>query len=413
MTTAARPGAWAFGLALVVAALNLRPAITSLSPLMPELRATYGLTELTTVLVIALPVLVLGLGSVLAPVVAARLGARRTVTVGLLAVAAGIGVRSVVRGAVFPGTVLAALGITLVAVMLPAVVRDRGAASAGAWTAVYGVAMAVGASAAPTVTGLLDDRGVPVLVSTGGWAAVALVSAVAWHLLAGGRSPVPAAGSVPRPAHTRVTPAGAPWLLAALFGVQALLFFAIVTWLPRFARDSGLSVGQAGGLLGLFSVVGCVGSLLVPLFVARLRAPFVLLMALSAGSLAGFGALAAGWPPVVGTVLLGLGQAGVFPLVITLFVSRAADSAVAATLSARSQSVGFTGAAIGLVALAVLHQAQPSWPAFWLLLTALVVVQVLIGSRAAVRDLVRPSGSPPSAASLRTPQVALTQGELR
>lgn len=413
MTTAARPGAWAFGLALVVAALNLRPAITSLSPLMPELRATYGLTELTTVLVIALPVLVLGLGSVLAPVVAARLGARRTVTVGLLAVAAGIGVRSVVRGAVFPGTVLAALGITLVAVMLPAVVRDRGAASAGAWTAVYGVAMAVGASAAPTVTGLLDDRGVPVLVSTGAWAAVALVSAVAWHLLAGGRSPVPAAGSVPRPAHTRVTPAGAPWLLAALFGVQALLFFAIVTWLPRFARDSGLSVGQAGGLLGLFSVVGCVGSLLVPLFVARLRAPFVLLMALSAGSLAGFGALAAGWPPVVGTVLLGLGQAGVFPLVITLFVSRAADSAVAATLSARSQSVGFTGAAIGLVALAVLHQSQPSWPAFWLLLAALVVVQVLIGSRAAVRDLVRPAGSPPSAASLRTPQVALTQGELR
>ena len=184
MTASPRTGRWAFGLALVVAALNLRPAITSLSPLMPELREAYGLTDLTTVLVIALPVLVLGLGSPLAPALAARLGARRTVSVGLLAVTAGIGMRSVLRGAVFPGTVVAALGITLVAVMLPAVVRDRGAAEAGAWTGVYGVAMSLGASAAPTVTGVLADHGVAVRLSTGAWAVVALASALVWHLLA-------------------------------------------------------------------------------------------------------------------------------------------------------------------------------------------------------------------------------------
>jgi CP family cyanate transporter-like MFS transporter len=393
-----------------VAALNLRPAITSLSPLMPELRATYGLTELTTVLVIALPVLVLGLGSLLAPVLAARLGARHTVTAGLLAVAGGIGLRSAVRGAVFPATVLAALGITLIAVMLPVVVRDRGVATAGAWTAVYGVAMAVGASAAPTVTGLLADQGIAVRFSTGAWAGVALVSALVWSRLV-----VNPGRPVSRRSLTRVTPSSAPWFLAGLFGVQAVLFFAIVTWLPRFAREGGMSVGSAGAVLGLFGVVGCLGSLLVPLFVSRLHSPFALLLVLSAGSVAGFLVLASGGSPVLGATLLGAGQAGVFPLVITLFVSRAADSSVAATLSSRAQSMGFTAAAVGLVALAVLHQVQPAWPVFWLLMSALVAVQVLVGRSAAVRDLVHPTprtrGPQPEVAS--TPQVALTQGELR
>lgn len=408
--TRARPGPWAFGVALVVAALNLRPAITSLSPLMPELRVTYGLTELTTVLVIALPVLVLGLGSVLAPVFAARLGARHTVTVGLLAVAGGIGLRSAFRDAVFPATVLAALGITLIAVMLPVVVRDRGVATAGAWTAVYGVAMALGASAAPTVTGVLADQGIAVRVSTGAWAAVAVVAALVWSRLV-----VDTGRTVSRRSLTRVAPSSAPWFLAGLFGVQALLFFAIVTWLPRFARDSGMSVGSAGAVLGLFGVVGCLGSLLVPLFVARLRSPFALLVLLSAGSVAGFIVLAVGGSPVLGATLLGAGQAGVFPLVITLFVSRAADSSVAATLSTRAQSVGFTAAAVGLVALAVLHQAQPAWPFFWLLMAALVAVQVVVGRSAAVRDLIHPTprtrGPQPEVAS--PPQVSLTQGELR
>lgn len=367
-----------FALLLVLAALNLRPAITGLSPLLPEIEASYGLTPPSAVLLVALPVLVLGLGAPLAPWLARRVGQTRAVLVGLVVLSVGLLVRSLWAAALFPATVVAAVGITVVAVALPAVVKSHDPARQGHWTAVYGFAMAVGAGVAPAVTALLERAGVPVRASVGAWVLLAATAVAAWllprwtrgHEERGEPSPGGGFGAL------RTTAGRA---LALYFGLQAFLFFVVVTYLPQFARDSGTPTALAALLLTLFSLLAAVGSWVAPRLVDSLADPRTMMVVLSVASLAGMGLLAAGGPVLLAVLLIGLGQGSIFPTALGLFVVRAADPPTASSLSVTSQCLGFVGAAAGIVVLAQVHHAVASWPLLWLVAVGTVVVQGLVG----------------------------------
>lgn len=382
-TTASRSTAvpTGFALLLVLAAMNLRPAITGLSPLLPEIEAAYGLTPPSAVLLVAVPVLVLGLGAPLAPWLARRVGQTRAVLVGLVVLSVGLLVRSLWGPALFPATVLAAVGITVVAVALPAVVKSYDPARQGHWTAVYGFAMAVGAGVAPAVTAFLERAGVPVRASVGAWALLAAVGVVAWLLPRWTREheagAVDAAPSGSGGFGALRTTAGRS--LALYFGLQAFLFFVVVTYLPQFARDSGTATELAALLLTFFSLLAAVGSWVAPRLVASLPDPRPMMLGLSLASLVGMGMLALGGPVVVAVTLIGIGQGSIFPTALALFVVRAADPATAASLSMTSQSLGFVGAAVAIVVLAQVHHAVASWPVLWLVALGTVVVQGLVG----------------------------------
>lgn len=382
-STAAPAG---FALLLVLAALNLRPAITSVSPLLDQIEASYGLGPRTSILVVALPVCVLGLGAPLTPWLSARLGRGRAVAVGLAAIAVGLGIRALWTPWLFPATIAVALGITVVAVSLPAVVKTHAAAAGGRFTAVYAVAMAAGAALAPAVTGWFAQRAVPLEISLGTWAVLAAVAAVAWSLPGwerteprsvrrNGFEPVAAVHRVGRALPPRALP------LAAFFGVQALLFFLIVAQLPRHLQRLGMSPATAGAGLAAFSAIGLLGSLLVPLVAGRLRDQRGIVLVCCALSAAGFLALGPFSQPWLAIVLLGLGQASIFPLAITLFVLRAESPADAATLSTLAQSAGFALAALGLWLIVQLTVTDTSGSTQWWIALGLVIVQTVVGLR--------------------------------
>ncbi|MBO9521330.1 MAG: MFS transporter [Nocardioidaceae bacterium] len=378
----------AVALALVAAGSNLRPAITSLSPLMPELRRSYHIPAQSTVLVVALPVLLLGIGSSAGPALARRLGSpERAVAGGLFAIAAGIALRCAWSPLILPGTVLAALGITVVAVLLPAIVRGHGLAG-GPATAAYGAAMSVGAAAAPALSGLLVDAGVPTRASTGVWALLALAAAVVWLAL-------PASDAVPTESGAGRVPRAEVAALAGLFALQALLFFAIVAWLPDYVRAHGTDAAGAGLVLALFSGVGVGAAALVPLAAAHPRTRPLLVVTMALGAAAGFALLAAGASPVLAALVLGLSQASFFPLTVSLFVLRAPEHRTAATLSAVSQGIGFTAAACCLVGLAGVRLLA-DWPAFWAVLSVLAAAQLPIGLRAAAPHHLSTEGARPA-----------------
>jgi CP family cyanate transporter-like MFS transporter len=93
---------------VVLIAANLRPAVTSVAPLLPQMRADLGLASTAAALLTATPVLCFGLLAPFAPRIADRLGMERTLGVVLLAIAAGLLIRvgpSVLT--LFGGTILA------------------------------------------------------------------------------------------------------------------------------------------------------------------------------------------------------------------------------------------------------------------------------------------------------------------
>ena len=385
-----------FGLSLALVAGNLRPAITSLPPLLPEISHAYRLGPLTSSLLVAIPVLLLGVGSPLASLLARRFGLTRAMDAGLLLISGGVAARSISVSAMFPGTAVAALGIAVVAVLLPAWIAWRDARSVGIWTSVYALAMALGASIAPAMTGLLATRGVPLRLSLILWALLPMAAIAVRVAVRGGSSPGDSHPAIHVPRLWLVL-RGPVIPLTGFFLLQALLFFSIVTWLPVYARAGGGSAAGAGATLAIFSGVGMVGAWCVPLLARHVSARVPLALGLCACGTTGFALLGLGAPLLAAVACLALGQGGAFPLALALIGFKAEDSKSAAALSTAVQGVGFGFASIGLAMVAVLHTELRTWSALWWLLAAVALAQTTLAWAAARPGAVAldRGGSPP------------------
>lgn len=393
MLTSSRGVPPGFALLLVLAALNLRPAITSLSPMLPELRNDYGLGETGSVLLIALPVAVFGLGAPMSPWLIRRVGHGQAVLVGLLIVTLGLLARSLWSGLVFPATVVAAVGMTVVAVVLPSLVKAVDPARAGFWTAVYSLAIAGGAAAAPTVSGLLSARGVGAPLTLGVWAVLALISAGAWAWPRWVRRESMTVRELHGASPWRMLRSREAPVIATYFGLQAFLFFGIVAYLAQYARESGTNPGQAGLLMTFFSMIAMVCSWVTPHVATRLADVRRLALGLAGSSIVGLLVLVIGGPILLGLVLLAVGQGCILPLVLTLFVIRAPDPPTAGAISMVAQGLGFLGAACALVALAFVYAQSSSWTILWFVMLVAGVAQAVVGwSAASPKTLPRLSG---------------------
>ncbi len=140
---------WLLLLGLVLVALNLRPALSSMAPMLSEVSRSLGLSAAKAGLLTTLPVLCLGLFAPLAPLLARRFGSERVVLGILLTLAGGMILRSSLgEFGLFAGSILAGASIGVIGVLLPGIVKRDFAKHAGAMTGVYTMALCMGAAMA-------------------------------------------------------------------------------------------------------------------------------------------------------------------------------------------------------------------------------------------------------------------------
>lgn len=173
---------WLLLLGLILVALNLRPALSSMAPMLSEVSKTLGLSAAQAGLLTTLPVLCLGLFAPLAPILARRFGAERVVLGILLVLAGGIILRSSFgEVGLFAGSVLAGASIGVIGVLLPGIVKRDFPKQAGTMTGVYTMALCLGAAMAAGATVPLSehfDRSWA--LGLGFWVVPALVAAMFW-----------------------------------------------------------------------------------------------------------------------------------------------------------------------------------------------------------------------------------------
>lgn len=377
------------GLAAVVAvALTLRGPVSSVGPLLAEIRSAAGMPSAAAALLTSLPVVCFGLVSPLAPVVAGRLGLHRAVAVGAVVLTAGLALRAAGTPGLFAGTLLVGAGIASGNVLMPAVVKQDFGARAphvtGIVTACMALSAATGAALAQPLRALLGSP----LASLAVWTLPAAVAAVAWlpHATDPSRQPSAHAVSVLPVLRDRLARA-----VTVFFGLQSLTFYTMLAWLPQVLRDDArLSPSAAGGVLAAVTLLGVPVSLVVPRLAARRPDQRAWILAVSVPNLLGLAGLvlAPAAAPLLWAVLLGLGTGASFPLALTLVVLRSRDSVQTARLSAAAQGVGYLLAATGPVLAGVLHDVTAGWAAALLALAALVLLQVVVGLRAARDELV-------------------------
>ncbi|MEU1406056.1 MFS transporter [Streptomyces sp. NPDC005728] len=375
--------AWNF-VGLILLTVNLRAAITGVSPVLDDVQAAFGLSGVEVGVLTTLPVLCLGVFASLAPPLARRIGTEAAVAVSLGLTTAGILLRVVPSTtALFAGTTLAGAGIALGNVLVPAVVKRDFAERVGTLTGLAMMLMAVsGAVAAGTAVPLDDAAGWRVALAV--WAVPSLIGMAVWGppALRGRRARVPAM----QPAFTGGSLLRSPpaWAVAVFLGVVSLMFYVLVAWLPGIMRDRGYSAAEAGGMVSVMLTIGIPLGFLVPVAAARLRHQGPLVIGVCAAKVVGLGGILlapdAGW---VWISVLGLATGSAFPLAITLLSLRSPNPSVAARLSGMAQTGGYLVAGAGPLAVGVLHGATGGWGVPLLLLLALVVPETVAGLLAA------------------------------
>lgn len=371
------------GASLVLIAFNLRPLFSSASSLLPELKAALQLSPLGAGVLTTLPVVCLGLFSPLAPRLAQRIGAEKTILGVLLLLALGTALRGVHSlAAVFFGTALAGACIAIGNVLLPGLVKRDFPRQSALMTGLYTMALCAGAASAAGLTLPIERMlGGSMHAALAAWALPAAVVAVVWlpQVFHGG--PRAAQGRAPVSSLWRDRLA---WNVTLFMGFQSALAYSVFGWLVPILRERGLDPVVAGGVVSLSVMVQAMSCLVVPHIAVRGRDQRLVNVALCAIAVAGLGGLL--FAPLssvwLWAVLQGVGQGGLIAAAMTVIVLRSPDSQVAAQLSSMAQCVGYLLAAIGPLVVGLIRDSTGGFGWCALLFVVLGLVAAFNGWRA-------------------------------
>jgi CP family cyanate transporter-like MFS transporter len=270
---------------------------------------------------------------------------------------------------VFLGTIVLGIGIAVANVLLPSIIKRR-YADPGLMMGLFTASLSVSGALSAALTVPLEESLGDWRWALAFWALPILPALALWapDVRRWGTAPTAGTGPAVGLRHDRIA-----WLVTGAFGLQSLLFYAHLSWVPDIFRDAGLSSTEAGVMLSISMLVGIPASLGLPVLATRLRdqrllgvLPPLMWAAGLAGLLVDPGGASWLW-----MVLTGIGQGSGIALTLTLVVLRASDGASAAALSGMAQGIGYIVAAAGPFLLGAIHDLTGGWE--WPLATLLVV----------------------------------------
>ncbi|MFE0098788.1 CynX/NimT family MFS transporter [Streptomyces sp. NPDC059009] len=414
-------GLFVLAVGVLLIGANLRPGVVAVSPELAAIRAGTGLSASAAGLLTTLPILCFGLLAPLAARLARRIGRERALGTMMALLTAGIAIR-LLPGLVtlFAGTIVLSAALALSNVLVPSVIKHHFDHRVGLMMGLYSVALFSGAALAAGVTLPLGDAlGLGWRGAVGLWALFSALAFVLW-LPQMRRAPAAEAPAAPvavspqtldevdtadaddNPADRRkLRHSRLAWQVTLFMGLQSLVYYACVAWIPGVLTSHGMGESKAGFLLSLMNLVGITGSLTFTALVRRTRnqVPFAVCGSLLFGcSLVGL-ALAPVGGAYLWMLLQGLGGGLLISTALAVIVLRSPDSTRAAEMSGMAQGFGYLLAAAGPFLVGVLHDATGQWTLPLLLLAALCVPMTLLGIGAGRN---RRLDDPASAASTAT-----------
>lgn len=335
--------------AVFAISINMRPAITSIGPLLETIREQLLLSNAQVSLLTAVPVICMGIFAMLAPILKRTFGLKKTMTVMIIL----IGVMTAVRGflpgyAVLIGTAfIVGIAIAVMGPLLSALIKQYFPDRAASVIGIYSFGMGVGSAASAGLTAVFFDKTGSYLFALSIWSALALVGLVAWFLAMTSRVEVRQLDAIVVKAKRKQVKSPwksqKAWLFLLFFGLQSSAFFSIITWLAPIATSAGMTLLQAGTLLSVMTTVQIFLNILLPQLMQRFptRKFWLLLMLI-----AGMTSIILFWTGIhslmwIGAVIMGIPLGGLFPVALLLPLDETETAEEASAWTAMMQTGGF------------------------------------------------------------------------
>ncbi|MDQ0218656.1 CynX/NimT family MFS transporter [Peribacillus cavernae] len=367
---------------IILIAANMRPAITSVGPLIGDIRSDMSLTNGLAGLITTLPLIAFAISSPIIPKLSRQFGNEIILFLGLTTLVFGILIRSaswVVT--LFMGTFVIGIAIAIFNVLLPGLIKNKFPHKVGLLTGVYSTIMVLSAAVSSGLISPLNQQ------FSIGWrgilacqAIMAALAALLWlPQLRGFIKPSHSAGTTPQLGGLLLSPLA--WQVTFFMGLQSFIFFVLVAWLPEILIDRGYSVSSAGWLLSFMQFSGLPATFLVPIFSDMLKNQKVIVVVIVLLDIIGLVGLLSGSTKfiVLWIIFIGLSQGASISLALAFLGLRARNAQQAAELSGMSQSFGYILGALGPVSFGYIYDITQAWTIPLLLLIAVCVCLLVAG----------------------------------
>jgi len=328
--------------AILLVAINLRPAMAALGPLLDLIEHATGLDSAGAGLLTTLPVFLMGVCALLSRHLRKTLGEVNGVTMGIILIALACASRAWWGSAtgMLVSAAVVGVGVALVQALLPGFIKGRFGSATGRMMGLYTTGImggaAIAAASAPRLHESLSWQ-----QTLAFWALPALLAWLLWSMTTAGNktavTPSASVSSIPLWRYTRA------WTLMLFFGVGTGVYTLILAWLPPFYVELGLSRQAAGDLLAGLTLTEVVSGMMVSALVGKFHDRRPLLLAALGCTLAGLATMLIS--PVgmslLAILLLGLGVGALFPLSLILAMDHFEQPAFSGDLAAFVQGGGY------------------------------------------------------------------------
>lgn len=350
---------------IIIFATVLRTPLTGVGPIISIIREDLGISNVLAGFLTTIPLITFAIMSPFAPKISKQFGMEQTLFYSIIIITFGMVLRSIgnIPMLIF-GTVLIGIGIAFGNVLIPSFFKLKFPLQVGLLTGIYTVSMNVSAGLAMGASPLIAT-------SKYGWEGALIspifltfITLIIWiPLLKGEKVDLTAIQENTKKPKTKLFSSPLAWTIALSMGLQSLLFYCTVAWLPEILIEQGLTTKEAGWMTSLMQYAQIPMTFLIPILAEKFSSQKTMVYMFSTFFVLGYAGIFFEWTNFVALwmICIGLGGGASFGLVLMFFTLRTKTAYEAAQISGFSQSFGYLLAAVGPVLFGYLHDVTNSW----------------------------------------------------
>ncbi|MDW8681105.1 MFS transporter [Streptococcus suis] len=359
---------------IVMLGVVMRAPFTALPSILTDIATSLGVEVSSLGILTSIPLIMFALCSSLAPKLAAKFGMEKLMALVLLVMVLGSGIRVFSLPLLFVGTVLVGATIAFINVLLPSLVAANFPKKIGFYTTIYITLMGVAATVAAMIA-------VPIVTATSWQVFIYLITAIVFLAFLIWLPNVKNNHRFETKNQQQQT--GSLWKNKAAIaflifgGLQSVLYYTEITWLPTISQSVGFTKAEAGLMAGIFNLTAIPMSMIIPAILSRQTKEMRrnIMLGTSFATLLGL-ALMTFLPSnfilwSILHIILSFSNAALFPYMMLGFTLKTSNSQATAQLSGMVQTGGYLIAAFGP---GLLGYSFPLFGSWMPLILALAVV---------------------------------------